>query len=123
MTANFEEDFEDVLLTRKTHKHAKVTNKMAQIADQMKKESHTYLLLTTVLDDLVHVRRGKRIAFERWVHAVRMQGSRVSVYRAEYTKKEVGTAVPDGDEDLMGNDDEPAMFILDEEKEFELHQR
>lgn len=35
-------------------------------------EQHTYKLMTQVLDDLVNQRRGKRIAFGRWLDCVGM---------------------------------------------------
>lgn len=118
----------------------KEENKIEKITTQLLKESQTYTLLTTVLDDLMHFRRGKRIAFARWLTAVGMEGTVEIIYRTdgslakiEEKKKKIkddgsddetegtaGTMTAAGDDSSGGKS---KHFIMTEEDEFKLHKR
>jgi hypothetical protein len=130
-----------VLLTRKTIQQLKQDNKIEKITNQLLKESQTYTLLTTVLDDLMHFRRGKRIAFMRWLAAVGMEGTVEDVYRTDSSlvkieekkrklkedasddgTEQTGTMTGDGSSGAEGGG-KPRTFIMTEEDEFKLHRR
>jgi hypothetical protein len=140
---SFEKDFTDVLLTRKTTQQLKEDKKIEQITTQLLKESQTYTLLVTVLDDLMHFRRGKRIAFARWLSAVAMEGTIDQIYRTESSLakieekkrkiKEEGSDDGTGTwteetgtltgEESSGGGGKSKRFIMTEEDEFKLHKR
>lgn len=86
LNTTFEKDFPDIVTARATAK----SDKLAKMREKMKidliAEQRTYNLMTQVLDDLVHQKRGKRIAFGRWLDCVGMieQSNNVTNYRIQF---------------------------------------
>lgn len=120
-SSNFDVDFSDVVMTRNQQKQTKAQNKLQYMKEELAKESRTYALLTMALDDLVHQRRGKRIAFGRWLDAVDMESTRQETYRSAATAKKRDDALrrqTSKDEETEGD-----SFLLSGEEEFKLHSR
>jgi hypothetical protein len=121
-SANFDNDFSDVVMTRDQQKQTKVQNKLQYMKDELAKESRTYALLTMALDDLVHQRRGKRIAFGRWLDAVDMESTRQDTYRSAATQKKRDDALR-RQASKEAEEAEGDSFVLSGEEEFKLHAR
>jgi hypothetical protein len=68
----FEKDFPDIVAARTQKKDEKLTHMREKMKLDLISEQRTYNLMTQVLDDLVNQRRGKRIAFGRWLDCVGM---------------------------------------------------
>ncbi|CAE7499242.1 unnamed protein product, partial [Symbiodinium microadriaticum] len=116
-SGSFERDFADVVMSRQMEKNLKVQNKLQFMKEELAKESRTYALMTMALDDLVHQRRGKRIAFCRWLDAVDMESTRQEGYRSEATERKRKEAESKKAASEMDTD----TFVLTAEDEFKLH--
>ena len=72
MNTSFEKDFPDIVTARIEKKLEKQRRLREKLKIDLIAEQRTYNLMTQVLDDLVHQRRGKRLAFGRWLDCVGM---------------------------------------------------
>lgn len=75
MNTTFEKDFPDLVAARAKLKNDKIANMRDKLKVDLISEQRTYSLMTQVLDDLVTQKRGKRMAFGRWLHSVDMLDS------------------------------------------------